>query len=609
MASALAYLLATGENRCVEQGSPAAGRGIELEDARWKTLEAVLPLVYVTEFEPEGRIRYISEIARDWTGHEPAEFLESPGLWYTCIHPGDVDRVRDAEERFFHNKEQLNLEYRLVGPDGESRWVWERNTIVRDGDGVPICAHGTIVDLSRFGPELLLDPLDGHAGLLLRQNFLTGLPTRPVLTEHLQLAIARAARANTAVALLDLDVDRFRAVNDSVGHSAGDVVLAQVARRLASCARPGDLLAHSGGDEFLLLLADLDHDTVERTVEDVAARIGEAMESPFDVAGEQLHLRTSIGYAISPDDAVGADALQRAAHIAVAETKAAVRGELRRYLPGNDGSLRRLSVDYRLRRAIERDEIVPYYQSIVDLTTGQVKAAEALVRWETPDGVLGAPAFVPAAEESSLIVDLDIHMIRSVCAQARAWRDQGRTLRAHVNVSSRLLAWHGFVRAVLQAIDEEGIETSDLVIELTETTAMVDETAGVSLTELANAGLTIAIDDFGAAYSSMARLRALPVSMVKLDRAMLLAATGGLPPTARRGPTSRTLEAGRTTLRGVLKIGTSLGVETVVEGIESAAVRDLVIGLGAMSAQGFFFDRPASAAEFERALDARSLDP
>ncbi|HEX3802174.1 MAG TPA: GGDEF and EAL domain-containing protein [Solirubrobacteraceae bacterium] len=564
-------------------------------DSRWDALEGTLPLVYVAEFDRVGTLRYISDVVEQWTGHAAAEFLRDSELWYECIHPDDVGRVRDAEQQLFDSAEQLNLEYRIVGPDDEARWVWERNTIVRDGRGAPICTHGTILDLSRFGAEQV-DGIetDAHAALLIRRNFLTGLPSRQVLPEHLALALARAERDGDVVALLDLDLDRFRGINDTVGHAGGDIVLAQVANRLRQRVPAGDLLLHSGADEFLVMLAGLPIESAEATVNALAGSISQALLAPFEVAGRRLELRASVGYAIGPQDGRDPEELHRAAHAAVAAAKAAGRGELRRYRAGAADALREMSVDHRLRRAIERDAVKPHFQPIVDLSSGRICAAEALVRWETDTGELLPPArFVPAAEESSLIIDLDVHMIRRVCEASRRLQDLGHVLPVHVNVSARIASWHGFVRVVLQAIDVAGIQPSDLTVELTETAAVGDTSAGLALIELADAGVTLAMDDFGSAYSSVARLRMLPVTVVKIDRTMVLAVTGELPGFERIGPASRTPEAGATTLAGVLQMGAKLGLRTIVEGVETAKVGDLVKDFGADMAQGYLYGRPA----------------
>jgi diguanylate cyclase (GGDEF)-like protein/PAS domain S-box-containing protein len=577
------------------EASEGTGADAESGDSsRWDALEATLPLVYVAELDRSGTIRYISDVVRQWTGYAPADFLADPQLWHSCIHPDDVARVRYAEQHFFDSRDQINLEYRIVGPDGEPRWVWERNTIVRNGRGAPICTHGTILDLSRFGAQQIETSAPaGRSSLLLRKSFLTGLPTRQVLHEHLGLALARAQRDGTAVALLDLDLDRFRGVNDAVGHSGGDVVLAQVAARLRDCAPAGDLLLHSGADEFLMMLGGLELDGAEAAVAAVADRIFAALATPFDVAGRHLELRTSIGYAVGPPDGRDPEDLHRAAHSAVAAVKQAGRGEIRRFVPGGADTLRQMSVDHRLRRAIQRGSVKPYFQPIVDLASGEICALEALARWETRGELLEPARFVPIAEESSLIIDLDVHMLRQVCQDARRLAELDRRVPVHVNVSSRIVIWHGFVRAVLQALDESGMVPGDLVIELTETTAVRDPAAGLGLLELAKHGVTLAMDDFGSGFSSIARMRQLPASIIKIDRALVLAATGELPPPERLGPASFTTEAGAATLAGVLQIGRELGVRTIVEGVETAAVRDLVTGFGADMAQGYFFGRPA----------------
>lgn len=577
----------------MEAGEGTGPDAVSGDSSRWDALEATLPLVYVAELDRAGTIRYISDVVRQWTGYAPADFLADPQLWHSCIHPDDVARVRYAEQQFFDSRDQINLEYRIVGPDGEPRWVWERNTIVRDGRGSPICTHGTILDLSRFGAQQVENAAPaGRSSLLLRKNFLTGLPSRQVLPEHLGLALARAHRDGTSVALLDLDLDRFRGVNDAVGHAGGDVVLAQVATRLRDCVPAGDLLLHSGADEFLVMLAGLEPAAADGAVEAVAEQIFGALATPLDVAGRHLEVRASIGYAIGPRDGRDAETLHRAAHAAVAAVKQAGRGELRRFVPGSADALRQMSVDHRLRRAIQRGAVKPYFQPIVDLASGEVCALEALARWETREGLLEPARFVPVAEESSLIIDLDVHMIRQACEDARRLAELGRRIPVHVNVSARIVSWHGFARAVMQAIDDAGLAPGDLTIELTETAAVRDPAAGLGLLELAKHGVALAMDDFGSGFSSIARMRQLPVSIIKLDRLLVLAATGGLPLPERLGPASFTTEAGAATLAGVLRIGRHLGVTTIVEGVESADVRDLVTLFGADMAQGYFFGHP-----------------
>ncbi len=362
--------------------------------------------------------------------------------------------------------------------------------------------------------------------------------------------------------------------------------------RLRDCVPAGDLLLHSGADEFLVMLAGLELADADHSVSVVAERIFATLVTPFDVAGRHLEVRTSIGYAVGPQDGRDPEDLHRAAHAAVASVKQAGRGELLRYRPGSADALRQMSVDHRLRRAIERGAVKPYFQPIIDLQTREICAVEALARWEARGELLEPARFVPIAEESSLIIDLDVHMLRQVCDAARQLRDLGRRLPVHANVSARLVSWHGFVRAVLQAVDDSGIEPSDLTLELTETAGIRDPAAGIGLLELVKNGVTLAMDDFGSAYSSVARLRALPASVIKIDRALVQAATGELPMTERIGPASITPEAGTATLAGVLQIGRRLGVKTIVEGVERADIGDLVAMFGADMAQGYYFGRP-----------------
>lgn len=565
--------------------------------ARWDSLETALPLVYVADFDRRGTLRYVSRIVHDWTGHEPVEFLADDTLWYQCVHPEDVDRVRAAEARAFETKAQIDIEYRLLGPDGAARLVWERDVLVRDANGEPLCSHGTIVDLANVAAGgQISDPVaEGHAAILVRHDLLTGLPRRVLLTEHLELAIARATRGGRAVALLDIDLDDFGRVNDTLGHAAGDVLLALVARRLRACTRAGDLLAHHAGDEFQLMLSDLDSDSAVLAAQSAAHRLGAALTQSFTVTGHELHITTSVGFAIGPEDAADAESLQRAAHTAASSAKAAGRAEVHRYAAETADPLRRLSLDFRLHRAIERGEIVPHYQPIVDLASGAVCAVEALARWDGAEyGLLGADEFIPVAEESAMIVELDTHMFRLSCAQLGAWQRSGRRLRMHVNLSARQLCAPGFLVLVETALAENGIAPGDVVLELTETTAMrSSQVSAYALRSLHDTGVLLAIDDFGAGYSSLARLATLPVAVLKVDRQFLEAATAG----SSAGATS--------VLDAVLRLGRSLGLMTVVEGVETPAGRELATELAADTAQGFFFGQPVPAVELERLLDAR----
>ena len=230
--------MAAGRNRV-----PPRPRKVRIR--RWDALETTLPLVYVAEFDRAGTFRYVSDVVEQGTGHTPAEFLADPRLWYGCLHPDDVDRVRNAEQLLFDSQGAAEPGVPDVGSNGEPRWVWERNTIVRDGRGVPMCTLGTSSTSVATGHSRW-SRRRAQAALLFRRSFLTGLPTRQVLLEHLGLALARADRDGTLVALLDIDLDRFRGVNDAVGHAGGDVVLAQVANRLSDCVPPASCSCTAG---------------------------------------------------------------------------------------------------------------------------------------------------------------------------------------------------------------------------------------------------------------------------------------------------------------------------------------------------------------------------
>ncbi len=413
---------------------------------------------------------------------------------------------------------------------------------------------------------------------------LTGLANRHLLFERMEHALARARRKPSMLAILFLDVDRFKLVNDSLGHAAGDLVLRELAHRLTRAVRPFDVMARFGGDEFVVVCEDLGH-PAEATV--IAERIAEALRPPMTLAGREYFLDVSVGIALDSGGTSSPEALLRDADTAMYRAKD--RG-------GNchevfDRALRRqvrerLDVEAGLRRALDRDELFVVYQPVVCLPSAQVAGFEALVRWAHPDRGLHLPdRFIPLAEETGLIGAIGAHVLEVACMQAASWERRCGDSRGpwvSVNLSPRQLEDSAIVQTVARALERSGMDPSLLCLEITESAVMDDSPATArTLQSLHRLGLRLAIDDFGAGYSSLGQLKQLPVDVIKIDRS-LVAGLG--------------TESGDGAIVGaVITMAEALGIDVVVEGVENPDQVAALLDLGCPNAQGFFYGVPTPA--------------
>ena len=416
---------------------------------------------------------------------------------------------------------------------------------------------------------------------------LTGLPNRALFLDRLEHALERAARHGEAAAVLFVDLDRFKTVNDSLGHAAGDELLVAVAERLRSCVRVEDTAARLGGDEFAVLAETL---TDRRDAARLAERILQALEEPFLVQGREVFVNGSIGIAVgqSPEDD-----LLRNADVAMYRAKEA--GSSYEFFESGMRAaiVERLALEADLRRAIERGELCLHYQPIVDLATGGVDAVEALVRWRHPErGLLAPITFIPLAEETGAIVEVGRWVLRTACAQAAAWsaRAGHRHVRVAVNVSVRQLQHPAFVSHVAEALGETGLDPALLTLEITETMLVEHGEATVGkLVELKGLGVRLALDDFGVGYSSLRYLSALPLDVLKVPKAFV-------DRVGERSPEAALVEA-------IVELGGTFGLEVVAEGIETADQAAHLGRAGCALGQGFLFARPAEAEVMEPLLD------
>ncbi len=409
---------------------------------------------------------------------------------------------------------------------------------------------------------------------------LTGLPNRSLFLDRLRMTLARVERRAQACAVLFLDLDRFKVVNDSMGHDVGDRLLVEAGQRLRALLRPSDTVARFGGDEFMVLCDDIG-DEADAIV--VAERIAGSLAEPFYLDGHQLHVGASIGIAVAADRSRPAEAIVRDADQTMYVAKRrGTRWEL--FHPDQEVvSASRPDLEGELRHALERDEFRLFYQPEIDVHGGGVVAVEALLRWHHPErGLLGPGEFIPFAEQSGLIVPIGEWVLGESCRQLARWRETGACgphLSANVNLSARQLLDADLTATVRRALEESGIEAGALCLELTETSFVDDlETSVAALAALRELGVSLSLDDFGTGYSSLSVLDQYPLDKLKIDRSFVARLDSG--------------ERARRLFTAVVGVAQALGLHSVAEGIETREQLDSIIDMGCDSAQGFFLARP-----------------
>jgi len=532
-----------------------------------------------------GHQRWSEETYRVF-GHAPGSFSPTADVFFCRVHPDDRPHLTRATRRAVADGVPFSLEHRAVLADGRERMVHLRGELVRDADGQPRKLVGTVQDVT---DRKELEALLAHRAF---HDPLTDLPNRDLFSRRLEQALARSEGGRPSLAVLFLDLDGFKLVNDTLGHQAGDQLLVAAAGRLRACLGPSDTVARFGGDEFAVLL----HEATRHSAAFVAECLVAALRPPFPLAGREACISASIGVATVGPCLGSADDLLRAADIALYRAKAAGRGAFAFYEPGMEGPLvARLGRESGLRRAIERGELRLAYQPVVELATGQIAGIEALVRWQHPTrGLLLPDAFVPLAEESGLIVALGRWVLAEACRQAAAWQDRagGRPpVSVSVNLSARQFQGTNLVTEVRRALAEAGLEPSCLEVEMTESAAMGDLVATRrTLREFRDLRVRVAIDDFGIGHSSLGRLRELAPDALKIDRS-LVAGLGD--------------DAGsRAILRAATTLGHDLGMTVTAEGIETAEQAAQLQLLGVRLGQGFYFAPPLDAAAVSALLSS-----
>jgi diguanylate cyclase (GGDEF)-like protein/PAS domain S-box-containing protein len=537
--------------------------------------------------DAESRFTRISRHMAQWLGlKDPTEALGKTDFdFFTSEHADQA--FRDEQEIIRTGVPLVNVQEKETFPDGSIRWVSTTKMPLRGPDGTIVGTFGISRDITEY--KRISEQLERH-GLY---DALTNLPNRALFVNRLEHLFRRAERQtgqHLPFAVLYFDVDRFKGVNDSFGHHAGDDLLVEIARRLERSLRPGDTLARLGGDDFAILLEDLRTGTDATRVAD---RIQQNLIAPFSVEGTEVFCSASIGIALGVGAYTQPQEMLRDANTAMYRAKANGRAGQQIF----DADMHRravsqLRIETDLRRAIERQEFTVYYQPIVDLGSRKLIGFEALVRWKHPQRGLVPPGeFIPVAEETGLIRPMGMWVLQESCRQVRAWQDRGGPpMRVSVNLSGHQLAQPDLVEQIRRTLETAGIDPNLLAVEVTESALVRDLSAGAAvLEELRKLKVHVNVDDFGTGYSSLSYLQNLPVDTLKIDRSFVK---------------TMDQEGGRSEIvRAIITLAHSLGMSVVAEGVETRGQLDALTALRCNAAQGFYFARPLPTEEAQKLVD------
>ena len=571
--------------RLIEDGHQKSRASLEVSERRFRALiEQASDVVSV--IGADGLIAYDSPSSARVLGYDTGERIGTPAAQY--VHEDDIDRIRAVFAELDEPGAVAEIEVRAPHRDGSFRWLEVRMTNLLDEPAV----MGVVANFRDITERKALQNQLAHQAF---HDPLTGLANRALLLDRIDHALSAArGRNRNNLAVLYLDLDDFKTVNDGLGHEAGDQLLRTAGRRIASSLRPGDTACRLGGDEFAVLLEEVRDPAVAY---EVGGRILEAIRAPFELDGAVVSLNASLGIVVSTgsDDAA---ALLRNADLAMYRAKGQGKGRFEVYEVGMHAAVvERLELKADLRRAIDNGEFEPYYQPIVHLESGRTVGVEALVRWRHPErGLLAPAAFIGLAEETALIIPMGTQVLRQACVDATGWiRQFGEAAPAtvSVNLSVRQLQHPGVVGVVAAALADSGLRPDRLTLEITESTLLDDaDAAAERLAALKRLGVRIALDDFGTGYSSLSYLGRFPVDVLKIDKSFVdvLALSTDEPAPL---------------VDAIVGLGHTLGLNVTAEGIEEAGQLDRLREMGCELGQGYYFARPLPAAGLIAHLEAQ----
>jgi diguanylate cyclase (GGDEF)-like protein/PAS domain S-box-containing protein len=544
--------------------------------------------VGITLARPDGRFVQVNQTYCAMLGYSEDELLQRS--FFDLLHPDEWAAARHGQTAT-HAGGQTFMPLqplRHIRKDGSVMWALIAVALVHEEDGDYLAA--VVQDITE--PHQMQARLEHQA----HHDALTGLPNRVLCFDRLNQVMDQAKRKKWNVSFMFLDLDRFKTVNDTLGHDAGDEILKEAGVRLCDSVRGGDTVARIGGDEFGVVLADL---AQSQDAGIVAHKILDALAKPFHAKGHDVFVTASIGIASYPSESDGADALVKNADAALFQAKLLGRNNHQFYAADmNARALEKMQLEGKLRQALERGEFLLLYQPKMALASGQLTGVEALLRWKLPDNGLIAPAeFVPLLEESGLIVPVGEWVLQAACMQARAWQDAGLGLiPVAVNLSAKQFRRHDICAAVRRALAKSRIDPSLLELEITETAAMDNpEEAAATLGELSRLGVRLSIDDFGTGYSSLSYLKRFPLDSLKIDRSFIT----GLPED----------KDDVSIARAVIAMAHSLEMSVIAEGVETPAQAQFLDANGCDQMQGYLLSRPLPAHELSAWAAARRTGP
>jgi len=540
-------------------------------------------IIYI--LDQDGHFTFINERIESLLGYSKEEIV---GKHYSfLVHHDDMEQAKYVfNERRIGTRAAKNIELRLkCKDDGKSRHFNNRTLPIElsamgmyAGDNQSSNSYTGTYGVARDVTERKI--AEETINFQAYHDLLTKLPNRALLRDRLSLAISQAKRDNEKLAVMFLDLDRFKNINDSLGHMIGDELLQQVSMRLKECIRAADTLARFGGDEFTLMLPKLHNGREDASK--LAQKITNTLKQPFNVDGHELYVSASIGIALFPHDGLNIDTLIKHADVAMYHVKGQGKNGYQFYSNEmNVPYLEKLSLDTGIHRALDNNEFSLVYQPQVNLRTGEIVGVEALLRWEHPEhGSVSPSEFIPFAEESGLIIDIGYWVIKTSCAELSRWRTAGLPeIRMSINISARQLMEDNIVKNVIDIMKDYDVPGRCIELEITENAIMDDMDSAIrKLQELSSHGITVAIDDFGTGYSSLSYLHKLPIQTLKIDRTFL--------------KESRINKGDNTIINTIVAMAKGLSLNVIAEGVESQAQLEYLREIDCSEAQGFLFGKP-----------------
>ncbi len=530
----------------------------------------------IARLDVEGRFRMVNKSYADMVGYAPEDLIDAERS--LTVQPDDLGLMQAAYQRL-RASGKADVEARALRKDGSIFYMHAVMVGIydeRNNFSGHYCLMSDITERKQAEERLKQ---------LALYDSLTGLPNRQLLDDRLRQIISDADRGNYIVAVLFIDIDYFKYVNDTFGHSAGDKLLKMVATQLGTGLRASDTIARLGGDEFAIVLPEIHH---VGEVAGMVRKIQQLLDLPFIVDGREIHVSVSIGITLYPLDEDDAEGLLKSADTAMYHAKESGRNTFRLYTPDlHDRASRRLTLESGLRRALERGEFLLHYQPIVVLRTGEIIGMEALLRWHQPEeGLITPLEFIPVAEETGLIAPIGAWVLQAACAQTRILQQMGLPpLRLAVNVSARQLRQKDFLRTVRKALEESGLAASRLDLELTESMLMRDPEDAIQCLEALKAdGVSCSLDDFGTGHSSLSTLKRCPIDFLKIDRSFVR--------DIATDPNDAAIA------KTIIAMARTLNMKVIAEGVETFEQLKFLREEGCDMAQGYYFSKPLPADEF-----------